>query len=88
MVSRETPLFTNPLIPFPFFRRQLLYFTTRQVTEQNIHIQGLNAVLAEKNCQINDMRRQIERSMSINRLNQLRASQAEPASKKPRKRAY
>ena len=44
----------------------------RKVTELNGHLQGMNAVLAEKNRQIEDMRHQIERSMSQNRLANLR----------------
>jgi len=44
----------------------------RKVTELNGQLQGMNAVVAEKNRQIEDMRRQIERSMSQNRLANLR----------------
>lgn len=44
----------------------------RRVTDLSGHIQGMNAVVAEKNRQIEDMRRQIERNMSQNRLANLR----------------
>jgi predicted RNase H-like nuclease (RuvC/YqgF family) len=40
----------------------------RKVTELNTHIQGLSAVLTEKNRQIEELRRQLERNMSQNRL--------------------
>jgi hypothetical protein len=44
-----------------------------QVTELDTRLQGMTSVLAEKNRQIDEMRRQIERSMSQNRLAQYRA---------------
>lgn len=47
-------------------------FYKRKVTELTSHVQGQNAVLAEKNRQVDEMRRQIERSMSQNRLANLR----------------
>lgn len=69
-------------------------FYKRKVTEQNTHIQGLNAVIAEKNSQIQEMRRQIERSMSNNRLAQFRAATSQgtqhshlASNKRARKRA-
>jgi outer membrane murein-binding lipoprotein Lpp len=51
-------------------------FYKRKVTELNSHVQGLNGVIAEKNRHIDEMRRQIERSMSQNRLANLRASES------------
>jgi outer membrane murein-binding lipoprotein Lpp len=47
-------------------------FYKRKVSELTSHVQGLNAVIAEKNRHIDEMRRQIERSMSQNRLANLR----------------
>ena len=47
-----------------------------QVNELNTHVQGLSAVLTEKNRQIEDLRRQMERSMSQNRLAAFRADSA------------
>lgn len=39
----------------------------RKTSEQNGRIQSLNAVLAEKNRQIDELRHQIQRSMSQNK---------------------
>jgi outer membrane murein-binding lipoprotein Lpp len=47
-------------------------FYKRKVSELTSHVQGLNAVIAEKNRHIDEMRRQIERSMGQNRLANLR----------------
>jgi predicted RNase H-like nuclease (RuvC/YqgF family) len=44
-----------------------------QVTELNTHIQGLTAILTEKNRQIESLRREKERFMSQNRLAVYRA---------------
>eukprot|EP00980_Cylindrotheca_fusiformis_P010008 scaffold2214_cov139-Cylindrotheca_fusiformis.AAC.5 len=45
----------------------------RKVSELNTHIQGLTAILTEKNRQIESLRREKERSMSQNRLASYRA---------------
>ncbi|CAB9520631.1 expressed unknown protein [Seminavis robusta] len=65
-------------------------FYKRKVSEQNIQIQSLNAVVHEKTCQIEDLRRQLDRSRSTNRLAQLGTSQttARGTAKKARKRSY
>jgi regulator of replication initiation timing len=44
------------------------------VTELTTHIQGLNGKLEEKTSTIEDLRRQIDRSMSNNRLMNFRTS--------------
>lgn len=49
-----------------------LDFYKRKVSELNGNVQGLNAVVAEKNRQIDEMRRQIERNASKHRVDILR----------------
>ena len=44
----------------------------RKVSELSGHVQSMNAVIAEKNRQLDEMRRQVERNMSQNRLANLR----------------
>jgi uncharacterized phage infection (PIP) family protein YhgE len=44
----------------------------RKVSDLSSHAQSMNAVIAEKNRQLDEMRRQIERNMSQNRLANLR----------------
>jgi hypothetical protein len=46
------------------------------VTELNTHVQGMSAILMEKNRQMEEMRRQMERNMSQNRLANIRAESA------------
>ena len=49
------------------------------MTELNTHIQGMSAILTEKNRQMEEMRRQMERNMSQNRLATIRAESASAA---------
>jgi len=44
----------------------------RKVSELNVHVQKLNATLAEKDRELQSMTRQLERNMSQNRLANLR----------------
>ena len=47
-----------------------------QLAEQNTHMQGLNAVIAEKNNKIEEMRRRVERALTNNRMATFRASRS------------
>jgi hypothetical protein len=62
----------------------LLYvpFLLTQYHEAQTQYQGLSAVLIEKNRQIEDLRRQIERNMSQNRLAAYRSDAADRKKKR------
>jgi hypothetical protein len=49
-------------------------FLQLQITELNTHLQGMSAIVAEKNREISELRRDRDRHLSQNRLAALKAT--------------